>query len=424
MSNHACRKHAKSQRSKQTFDVYRLGFGGHRRHPLVSYSPVNVRKRKREKRKQNKSKTRQINRHIEHRYRPLRITSRYWAFFVRQNSAIMETLRITTPLNGTQPQGLWSRDEHANSARNVSRENGGSRQPRRSKTLHEEFQTADMPYGFGEIRLPASYQAQGQEHHSALNGLPSPISEVSPSLENGEHTMPLLSTSNSSNKNSSETTAQVSQPVLRLRQLRPSIPQPRRSYSVTDHEPVPHHHRLSSAMALLDLPGEVHYAIFDFLDPLDSTCLGLTNSHMYGIHRRLHGTVPLSIRRASPNDMEWAWHLSGRSTLATAARPAAAVAATEGEAAADDKERKALENKELAGMRVRGQAYCRKCGISRCELHKHIQGWMGEGYEYCSVRQKFGPKALEGARNFCYLSNPTKPGLCGRHRVMKTPAQA
>jgi hypothetical protein len=74
----------------------------------------------------------------------------------------------------------------------------------------------------------------------------------------------------------------------------------------------------------------------------------------------------------------------------------------------------------LAQLRVRGQAYCRKCGVTRCELHKHIQEWMGEGAEYCSIKQKFGPAAPEGARPFCYLSKPDDPHRCGRHRVRKS----
>ncbi len=48
----------------------------------------------------------------------------------------------------------------------------------------------------------------------------------------------------------------------------------RRSYSVMDTEPLPHYHRPSSRLALMDLPNELHFAIFDFLDMIDSTCLG------------------------------------------------------------------------------------------------------------------------------------------------------
>ncbi len=97
----------------------------------------------------------------------------------------------------------------------------------------------------------------------------------------------------------------------RATRRRPTLGQPRRSYSVMDYEPIPHHHRPSARMTLLDLPSELHFAIFDFLDPIDSTCLGLTNKHFYDIHRRMHGTISLSARRDGPNELEWAWHLAG-----------------------------------------------------------------------------------------------------------------
>ncbi|CAK7237260.1 hypothetical protein SBRCBS47491_009915 [Sporothrix bragantina] len=188
------------------------------------------------------------------------------------------------------------------------------------------------------------------------------------------------------------------------RPTRPKLGPPRRSYSVMDYEPAPHHHRLSENLGLCDLPAELHYTIFDFLDPIDSTCLGLTNKHFYDIHRRMHGSVTLSVRRSGPNDMEWVWHLAGR-MMHGGHSDAATLAAT---------------TNALAMLRVRGQALCRKCGVSRCELHKHIQGWMGPNYEYCTVREKFGPPAHEGAKEFCYLSNPKDPHRCGRHRVNKS----
>ncbi|CAK7246139.1 MAG: hypothetical protein STHCBS139747_007761 [Sporothrix thermara] len=188
------------------------------------------------------------------------------------------------------------------------------------------------------------------------------------------------------------------------RPTRPKLGPPRRSYSVMDYEPAPHHHRLSENLGLCDLPAELHYVIFDFLDPIDSTCLGLTNKHFYDIHRRMHGSVPLSVRRSGPNDMEWVWHLAGR-MMHAGHSDAATLAAT---------------TNALAMLRVRGQALCRKCGVSRCELHKHIQDWMGPKYEYCTVREKFGPPAPEGAKEFCYLSNPKDPHRCGRHRVTKS----
>lgn len=175
--------------------------------------------------------------------------------------------------------------------------------------------------------------------------------------------------------------------------LRPTLPSPQRSWSVMDYEPIPILQRPGEKLQLVHLPPELHFAIFDFLEDIDSACLGLTSKHFYVIHRRLHGTVPLSVRREGPNDMEWAWRL---------ARPLIA----------------AGQSKEKAMASVllpRGQVYCRKCGISRCELHKHIQEWMGSGYEYCEVREKFGPKAPADARKKCYRSSPRHPHRCGRH---------
>ncbi|ETS74650.1 hypothetical protein PFICI_13134 [Pestalotiopsis fici W106-1] len=141
---------------------------------------------------------------------------------------------------------------------------------------------------------------------------------------------------------------------------RPELPGPQRSYSVMDYVPVPVLQRPGEKLRLVHLPAELHFAIFDFLDDMDSACLGLASRHFYYIHRRMRGTVPLSTRRAGPNDMEWIWRLAG---------PLIANG----------------ESEENAVNRVlpRGQVYCRKCGVSRCELHKHIQEWMGNGYEYC-----------------------------------------
>ncbi|KAM7198643.1 hypothetical protein V8F33_004910 [Rhypophila sp. PSN 637] len=195
---------------------------------------------------------------------------------------------------------------------------------------------------------------------------------------------------------------------------RPPLGPPRRSYSVTDREPMPHHHRPSSRLTLEDLPAELHYSIFDFLDPIDSTCLGLTNKHFYAIHRRMRGTVSLSTRRDGPNELEWAWHLAG--AIMKASSGLDPKMATEGTLYTT----RAAETSALSKLRVRGQGYCRKCGITRCELHKHIQEWMGEGAEYCSIKKKFGPAAREGAKPYCYMSKPGDPHRCGRHYVRKS----
>ncbi|KAF4591805.1 F-box domain-containing protein [Ophiocordyceps camponoti-floridani] len=162
---------------------------------------------------------------------------------------------------------------------------------------------------------------------------------------------------------------------------RPRMPPPRRSYSATDKEPeraCPPPGRTT----LLDLPAEVHFHLFDLLDPLDGVCLGLAHSRLYGIHRRKHGTVSLGSRYAGPNDMEWAWRGAGPL---------------------------------LPSPERRRQVYCRKCGVSRCELHRHLKDWMGEGREYCEIRRVYGRPAGREARPYCFMSSPKKQDRCGRH---------
>lgn len=191
---------------------------------------------------------------------------------------------------------------------------------------------------------------------------------------------------------------------------RPALGAPRRSYSVMDYEPVPPTQRPSTSnVTFQSLPSELHFAIFDCLDPIDSTCLGLTNRHLYDVHRRMHGSVPLSARRDGPNEMEWAWHLAGSVASVSTPTTTNTLGSVDGP-------------NGLAALRVRGRGLCRKCGISRCELHKHIQEWMPEGHEYCTVREKWGPVAPEGAKGYCYLSSPKNPHRCGRHRVRKVVA--
>ncbi|KAK3503512.1 hypothetical protein B0T13DRAFT_132990 [Neurospora crassa] len=187
---------------------------------------------------------------------------------------------------------------------------------------------------------------------------------------------------------------------------RPALGPPRRSYSVTDRLPLP---VPSAGKVLLDLPPELHMAIFDFLDPIDSTCLGLTNKHFYAIHRRMHGTVPLRTRREGPNELEWAWHLAGTVRRSAPSSPV--------EEKSEEESKKSLS---LSQLRIRGQAYCRKCGVTRCQLHKHIQEWMGDNMEYCSITEKFGPIAPEGAKSYCYMSKPGDKTRCGRHFVRRS----
>ncbi|KAK6950819.1 hypothetical protein Daesc_007344 [Daldinia eschscholtzii] len=185
---------------------------------------------------------------------------------------------------------------------------------------------------------------------------------------------------------------------------RPPMPTQLRSYSVTDVEPVPFTHQPGVALTLEDLPPELHYAIFDFLDPIDSTCLGLTSKHFYSIHKRMHGKVSLSARREGPNDMEWVW----RNTFISGPFVASSGVG---------------KQNSLALLSPRGQVYCRKCRTARCELHNHIREWIGDDMEYCEVSQKFGPAAPEKARAFCYRSSPRHPHRCGRHTRQQRPVR-
>jgi hypothetical protein len=165
-------------------------------------------------------------------------------------------------------------------------------------------------------------------------------------------------------------------------------------------------------MSITDLPSELLYATFDFLDLIDSTCFGLTSKHFYAIHRDLHGFVSLSSRRHGPNDLEWAWRLAGHLIQhPNHPRSADTVVVTSmitGTA----------KGQALARLWPHKQVYCRKCGTSRCELHRHLREWMGTDSgrsEYCHCTQRFGPPASEGVRGFCYMPSPKKPHHCGRH---------
>ncbi|KAK4100044.1 hypothetical protein N658DRAFT_145069 [Parathielavia hyrcaniae] len=269
----------------------------------------------------------------------------------------------------------------------------GMRTPRRSQTQHEYF-------------LPQS------SFLTALMTPPqSPIAEDSSNLQSVSPREP------------SQQDAERSRTPAR----RPPLGPPRRSYSVTDQEAKVSSRRRRPAsargLALTDLPAELHYVVFDFLDPIDSTCLGLTNKHFYTIHRRLHGSVSLTARRDGPNDLEWAWHLAGN--IVRKNHPVVVVAAEDGKdqnaqtTAALINGLGQEERNALSRLRVRGQGYCRMCGVTRCQLHKHIQEWLGEGFEYCSVRQRFGPVAPEGAKSYCYMSKPGDPRRCGRHVVRR-----
>jgi hypothetical protein len=50
---------------------------------------------------------------------------------------------------------------------------------------------------------------------------------------------------------------------------------------------------VGAAPHLVTLAPEIHLLLIDILDPVSSTCLGLTCKVFYNLHRARHGTVPL-----------------------------------------------------------------------------------------------------------------------------------
>ena len=268
--------------------------------------------------------------------------------------------------NLTRHEGKMTREEHAQRARDLNTKRGLMRAPRRGWSMTD-------------------YQV---DHHAQLpSQQATAVAQVAVILENEPLSVPKPPSPSS-----------VATPVQEKTVLpqRPKLPPPRRSYSVTDYEPVPPGlPRPSSRLGLLDLPSELHYNLFDFLDPIDGACLGLAHSKLYDIHRRKNGTVPLSSRYSGPNDMEWAWRGAG-----PLVHPASATS---------------VKQSDLDQLRVKGQVYCRKCGIYRCELRRHLMDWMGTGYEYCEIKETYGRPAGEDAKSYCFMSSPKNPHRCGRH---------
>ncbi|CAM1500919.1 Fc.00g100810.m01.CDS01 [Cosmosporella sp. VM-42] len=264
-----------------------------------------------------------------------------------------------------------TREEHAQRMRELNMKRGMMRTPRRGWSLTDYQADHDYTQPFQSISSQVDRHAPIPEDSTPPH---SPVAET-PEEPTKQETVQLIQ--------------------------RPKLPPPRRSYSVMDYEPFPAGQPVPPKdFTILDLPSELHYAIFDFLDPIDSVCLGLANSNLYEIHRRMHGTVPLSSRYSGPNDMEWAWRGAGPLVHRIQAE-------------------KAKQN-AIEQMRVKGQVYCRKCGISRCELHRHLKDWMGDGYEYCSIKDVYGKPAGEDAKPYCYMKSPKNPHRCGRHGGRKT----
>lgn len=153
-------------------------------------------------------------------------------------------------------------------------------------------------------------------------------------------------------------------------------------------------------LVFLDLPTEIHLSVLDLLDRIDSTCLGLTNHYFYAIHHRRHGAVPLSAGRDGPNDLEWAWRFATRPLC---------------EAKSGEKPARRNEETPEGAERPR----CRMCGVTRCELARHVRDWMPDGLEYCAVSDRYGPPASSGASSYCRKWSPRHRRRCGRHHPRK-----
>lgn len=264
-----------------------------------------------------------------------------------------------------------SREEHAQRMRELNMKRGLMRAPRRGWSM-TEYQ------GDGSVPQAPHFQTLHFERPATIPenaplALPATVSPAPPS------------------------TPAIEKPAkVEVTQVprRPKLPPPRRSYSVMDYEPAPPNQpKPSTRLTLVDLPSELHYLFCDYLDPIDSVCFGLAHSKLYAIHRRKRpGKIALSSRYSGPNDMEWAWRGAGQLTRSSA-----------------------QDMGELSRMRVKGQVYCRKCGISRCELHRHLREWMGTGWEYCEIKEMYGPVPGDDAKSYCYMSSPKNPNRCGRH---------
>ncbi|OAQ61942.1 F-box domain-containing protein [Pochonia chlamydosporia 170] len=270
-----------------------------------------------------------------------------------------------------------SREEHAQRMKELNLKRSMMRTPRRGWSLsdYHDNQHQSMPHYHPHYISQVERQAPIPENAVLQSSIIRPDSPASSTFSSASSTVG---------------------PLVQIPR-RPKMPPPRRSQSVTDKEPEPSNQpRLPANMNLLDLPSELHYALFDFLDPIDGACLGLAHSRLYSIHRRKNGKVSLSSRYSGPNDREWAWRGAGPLIR----RETSDLTVTD---------------KALGNLRVKGQVYCRKCGVSRCELHRHLKDWMGSGYEYCEIRKMYGRPADEGAKSYCYMSSPKNPHRCGRH---------
>ncbi|OLN85656.1 hypothetical protein CCHL11_08305 [Colletotrichum chlorophyti] len=144
-----------------------------------------------------------------------------------------------------------------------------------------------------------------------------------------------------------------------------------------------------------------------FLDLIDGTCLGLVNRYFYEIHRRRQCIVPLHARRDRPNDQEWAWR---------------SMENVDDHACLESEYKTSADNRCInvgsdTVLEVKGQFWCRHCGTSRCELHRHLRGWIPREMEYCPISGKYQKRLRDKHRILCHRGSPKRPNQCGRHHV-------
>lgn len=306
---------------------------------------------------------------------------------------------------GGAGSGVMSREEHAQRIKELNVKRGITRTPRRGWSM-TEYQ------GDGSAPLPPHTYTTFERRQAS-------IPENAP--------LPSSAASSSSSTTPAPSLCGTPEPEVTQMPPRPRAvpPPPRRSYSVTDYEPPPPNQpQPSSRMTLVDLPSELHYLVFDHLDPIDSVCFGLAHPRLYAVHRRLNPRpVPLSSRYSGPNDMEWAWRGAGPLVRPKKPSPTPSYSSSSSSSSASSSPSTSSPStpttdvdpaRDVARMRVRGQVYCRKCGVSRCELHRHLRGWF-PGREYCEIKEVYGPPAPADAKPYCYMSSPKNPQRCGRH---------
>ena len=196
----------------------------------------------------------------------------------------------------------------------------------------------------------------------------------------------------------------------------PSMGPPQRTRSVTGYVPSNITARPSRRLQLGDLPTEIHDAIFDFLDDIDATVLGLTSGHFYAIQRARIGKVPLDLTRMCPNDLEWCWRAWGH--LFQQCTPDVLKQTYPLRTTKDCSPDTIGRYGELSAYRLKGQQWCNHCQHCRCQLWRHITSFF-PGSEFCSISRKFGPVRQQPVSNnlwWCHRKSPQNPKLCGRHQ--------